>query len=89
MEGLAKWCYGSATLVRAKAIAGDQALRAVARTASDGYLRTGYALELAAIVAVVVGCVAWRVAVTKEEAGSPVLPIGLLAAYLLLLLLMV
>ncbi len=89
MEGLAKWRYGSALMVRTKAIAGDHALRAVARDAGHGYLRTGYALELAAIMAAVVGCVAWRVAVTKEEAGSPVLPIGLIATYLLFLLLMV
>ena len=89
LTGAGKWCYGQATIVTARAIEADHAGRMAARASSQEYQQTGQALTNAGIMVAVVGCVAWLLSVRKKQAGTPALPIILLAVYLLLSIVMV
>ena len=89
VEALSKWCHGRAAMTKAQALTSNPALKAMARTACEGHRQAGGALAVAGLLTAVAGCVAWRAASNNREAGSSVLPISLVAAYLLLLGLMV
>ena len=76
-------------MVKAQAIASDQAVRALVAATAQRHLQAGNVLAITGMAAAVVGCVAWSVSVRRKEAGTAVLPICLIAAYVMLSLLMV
>ena len=89
MESFAKHYFSTASVTVARAIALSSSERSEAHNESDALGKTGRRFSLAGITLAIVGLCLWVFSLRGEKRMTPVLPISLLAAYVLLLFLMV